>query len=135
MDFLVRVESLRRRQTSLSKSQRGIAFCGFLVLVVFAFYILPTLFEALATRYVGLWVASSLIGDLAGCVGLFFLGCKREALSVYLLAKVAELGLVMANLLPGLELIWVSDLLPTIVCADLLALKIFSANRPPEFSS
>jgi len=69
---------------------------------------------------------------LAGCAGLYFLGFKQEALSVYLLSRVAEVSLVIAHLLSLRALLWVTDLLPAIVCADLLISKILSASEEPN---
>lgn len=128
MDFLRRLESLRTYQRHQSKFQRAIAICGVCALALLTLYILPTVLEAVTVPYLGIWLSCSVFGDVAGCICLYFLGSKREAMSLYLWSKVGELLLFEAHLLSPESLLWVTDLLPVIVCSDLLISKVFLAR-------
>jgi hypothetical protein len=125
MDFLESLERLKLRQREISDIQRWLGVFGLCVLAILILYVLPTFFEAITQPYLGIWLSCSVFGDLTGCICLWFLGWKRQALSVYLWSKVGEVLLFEVHLLSADSLLWVTDLLPVIICADLLVSKIF----------
>jgi hypothetical protein len=125
MDFLKSLDRFKLRQREISDIQRWLGVFGLCVLAILILYVLPTFFEALTQPYLGIWLSCSVFGDLTGCICLWFLGWKRQALSVYLCSKVGELFLFDLHLLSADSLLWVTDILPVIICVDLLVSKVF----------
>lgn len=127
---MLRISNEKQKRFS-SKLHRASAVGALCIAVILATYALPTLLEGLTIPYLGIWVSCSLIGDVAGSIGLYLLGLKREAIFVYLLSKVTEVSLLAAHILSAKALFWVTDLFPAIVCMDILVSKIFYASEKP----
>jgi hypothetical protein len=96
-------------------------------LIVLFFYFLPTVLEMKLTPLVGS-PAVIFIGDLTGCAGiaLFY---RKTGISLYAALACVKFALLRARLLPAPELLWVSDVLPTL---GLVALAILVARAKSD---
>jgi len=92
------------------------------VSVPFFVYILPTIAEFFASRYVNLWFAAILPGDLVGCICLATIFRMRVSGPLLYLALTACEGcMYVFHLVSPSALIWIADLVPTLVIVGLVA--------------
>ncbi|MGA2538164.1 MAG: hypothetical protein ABSF53_19290 [Terracidiphilus sp.] len=90
----------------------------FLLIAVTVFYVLPTLLEFAILRHANLWLASILVGDLSGCIGIFVILEKRKlAVLLYLALTALEFWLYSTHIVSAVTLVYLMDLVPTVVMA------------------
>lgn len=95
------------------------------VVLALALYALPTLFEYFAAQHVNPWLAVILPGDAVGCAALIVLfRARRTGLLLYLALTAIEGTLYLTHILSPVTLIWIVDLVPT-----LIALVCVSSRR------
>ena len=104
------------------------AMSVFFLLSFLLLYGVPTFFELLLLHHVGPLLCM-LIGDLASYLVLYFLGRKWIAVTAYLGARVTEILLVQAGLVPLTAMLWVTDAIPSLLCAAILCEKVFFLPR------
>ena len=91
-----------------------------LAVFVSAAYTAPVFFElALLRFHVTPWLCI-VFADLPGCLLLGSLGFPRTAVGVYLGATVLETKLLSSQVLPVSTVVWVSNILPTLIIAALI---------------
>jgi len=84
--------------------------------VIFVFYVLPTGLELVATTYLGPWVGIIFLGDFCGCVCLATIfKLRRTSIILYAFLTIAEGALFASHLLSACALLWITDLVPTLV--------------------
>jgi hypothetical protein len=102
------------------------------IAVIFVFYALPTGLEFIATPYLGPWVGTIFLGDLCGCICLATVfNLRRTSVILYVVLTTCEGVLYAGRLLPGSALLWITDLVPTIV----VAAKVVRLHGPGMHSS
>jgi hypothetical protein len=90
--------------------------------VAVALYLLPTVAEFAAEKYVSPWVATILFGDLAGCVCLAAVfNMRRTGLLLYVFLTGCEGALYASHALSPNALTWLVDVVPTLVVAGKIA--------------
>lgn len=90
-----------------------------LLLAIVVFYILPNFLEFAILRHASPWAAKILIGDLAGCIGIFVaLKKKKLAVILYLALTAVECWLFSAQIISAHSLFYLTDLVPTAVMAS-----------------
>jgi hypothetical protein len=99
--------------------------------VMLLLYVAPTGVESILILYVSPTLAVGAVGDAAAYLALFFLGFRRTGAAVYLFSKILETLAVKTQMISSSDLLWLSDLFPTIACCILLCwLTFFSAKGP-----
>jgi hypothetical protein len=87
-----------------------------LLLVVICFYCIPTIFEVVLLRLPGMGLANILIGDLTGCLGIFFFLRQRTlAVLLYVALSASELYLYSSRIVPTPMLVGFMDAVPTLI--------------------
>jgi hypothetical protein len=104
---------------------------AFSAVAFFIVYAAPTSLEVLLIGRVKPVIACGLVGDITGYLVLFFLGYRRIAPAVYFLSKAIEMALLQGQVISVDTLLWVTDLLPAVVCTNLLGGLIFFAHDDP----
>jgi len=95
-----------------------------------ALYALPTLFEFAAMRRWNPWLAVMLPGDLAGCLCLILVFRRvRTGITLYLLLTFLEGTLYALHILPLSSIVWIVDLIPTLLVIQMLW-RSPADNRP-----
>jgi hypothetical protein len=85
-------------------------------------YALPTGAEWIASHHLNPWFATILPGDLTGCVCLAIVfGMRRTGLILYLLLTACEALLYIGHFVPAGALLWIVDLVPTLIVAGTIA--------------
>lgn len=103
-----------------------------LLLIVSLLYLVPTVIEILAARHLNPWLAVIFPGDIAGCAWLFgALKMQRTALILYLLLTACESCLYLSNMVSDNALIWIVDLVPTLVVAGIMVFRLQFENTKP----
>lgn len=103
-----------------------------LVFVALFFYVLPTTIEFWATRYWGAWLGSVFLGDILGCIGMaIILHMRRTAVVFYLLLTSVEAYLYTTHLIPANVLIWLVDLIPTLIILSVIVCQHSVSLRRP----
>jgi hypothetical protein len=103
-----------------------------LLIIVSLLYVLPTVVELLAARHLNPWLAIILPGDIAGCAWLFgIFKMQRTALILYLLLTACEAGLYVSNVVSAGALIWIADLVPTLIVAGIIVFRLQFENTKP----
>ena len=105
--------------TFLGNFDQAVLPLTFVLFAVFmVFYAIPTVIEFAALRYLSFWLVGILIGDFAGCAGIFLLLKKRiTAVVLYLGLTAVECYLYSSHLLSANTLLWTMDIVPTIFIA------------------
>lgn len=89
--------------------------------VVTLLYAVPTIIELLAARRLNPWLGVILPGDLVGCACLITVFKRRRAgLVLYLLLTACEASLYTFHLMTANVLLWIVDVVPTLVVATIL---------------
>ncbi len=102
-------------------------FALLFVAVILAFYALPTGLEVIATTYLGPWAGTIFLGDFCGCVCLATIfKLRRTSVILYAVLTIGEAALYASRLLPASALLWITDVVPTIV----VMAKIMSLQSP-----
>lgn len=97
------------------------------VAVILAFYALPTGLEFITTTYLGPWAGTIFLGDFCGCVCLATIfKLRRTSLILYAVLTIGEGALFASRFLPASALLWITDVVPTIV----VMAKIMSLQSP-----
>jgi hypothetical protein len=92
------------------------------VSIIFFAYALPTAVEFVATQHFNGWVACILPGDVVGCFCLAAIfKLRRTAVLLYLTLSVLEGLLFQLHLVSAHALVWIVDLVPTMVLLRLAA--------------
>lgn len=87
-----------------------------LMLAAMLLYAVPTALEFAALRHSGSWVSTVLLGDLAGCACLAIVFRRVKAgVLLYCLLTVFEAGAYALHILPLNALLWITDLVPTVL--------------------
>jgi hypothetical protein len=103
-----------------------------LLLIVSLLYVLPSVIELLATRHLNPWLAVILPGDIAGCAWLFgVFKMQRTGLILYLLLTACEGCLYVSNIVSVGALIWITDLVPTLIAAGIITFRLQFENTKP----
>jgi hypothetical protein len=103
------------------------------VTIVFFAYALPTAVEFIATQHFNPWIASILPGDIVGCLCLAAIfKLRRTAVLLYLTLTVLEALFFQLDLVSAHALIWIVDLVPTLVLLRLAA--HIRGDAPPHSS-
>jgi hypothetical protein len=103
-----------------------------LLLIVSLLYVLPTVIEVLAARHLNPWLAIILPGDIAGCAWLFgVFKMQRTGLILYLLLTACEACLYVSNIVSVDSLIWIADLVPTVIVAGIIVFRLQFENTKP----
>lgn len=85
-------------------------------------YGLPTLLEYVAARHLSPWVAVILPGDALGCAALVILfNMRRTSLVLYLALTAIESALYVTRVFSPVALVWIVDLVPTLIALSLLS--------------
>jgi uncharacterized membrane protein YgdD (TMEM256/DUF423 family) len=93
-----------------------------LLIVGVVLYALPTMVELAAAEHVSPWVATVLFGDFTGCACLAAVfKMRRTGLLFYLLLTGCEGALYASHTLSANALVWLVDLVPTLVVAGKIA--------------
>jgi hypothetical protein len=98
---------------------------------LFVLYAAPTVLELLVLPYSGALV-NVLIGDLTSYVVLFLLGHRRIATTIYLSSRIAEVLLLQYGLVGPDVMLWVTDAVPSLICAGILCTKVFFLPEEPR---
>lgn len=89
--------------------------------VVLLLYALPTVLELAATKHFNPWFAVILPGDAVGCAFLITVFKRpRTGIILYLLLTICEAALYEFHLVPVGDLIWIVDVVPTLVVSYLV---------------
>ncbi len=139
LDTPSRQSGLIRPGLSAARSLRFVAtarethFALLSLTVIFMFYALPTWMEFVATSYFGPWVGTIFVGDLCGCLCLASVfNLRRTSIILYLALTTCEGVLFASRLLPASALLWITDLVPTmVVMAKIVSLR---SPRPPQYA-
>lgn len=92
-----------------------------LLSVALVFYFLPSTLESLVIRYWGVWWTCIVLGDLLGCFGMAAIwGLRRISIALYLLLTSFEGYLYTTHLASAGALIWITDLVPTVVILSMI---------------
>lgn len=114
---LPRVDSLFGAAVKLKAPNTPILF----LVVLFFLYVLPTVLELLATKRFNPWLAVILPGDLIGCACLITVfRMPRTGVALYLLLTICEAALYGSKVVAARDLIWIVDLVPTVIVACLI---------------
>lgn len=102
-----------------------------LVSVVSLLYVLPTVVELVAAHSLSPWLAIILPGDVVGCAWLIFgFKMQKTGLILYVLLTVCESCLYAFHVVSANALVWIVDLVPTLVVAGMtLRLRMASKFR------
>jgi hypothetical protein len=99
---------------SSSAIRRSLTTTAAIIASIAVFYALPTYLELSAASHVGLILAVFLIGNVLGCLAIALVDW-RIAASVYSSLSLFEFGLMrFAHVRPE-ELVWLADLVPTVI--------------------
>jgi len=110
---------------------RGLHLLGTLLAAGLFLYALPTELEWVASHHVNSWFAIILPGDLTGCVCLAVaFRMRRTGVLLYVLLTACEAFLYSARVVSADALLWVVDLVPTLVVACAIALRAIAT--PPK---
>lgn len=97
---------------------------------VVCFYIFPSVIESELLKHLSTWVACILFGDMAGCSFLSLVcGLKKTGVLLYLFLTGCEGTLYGLRLLPRSLLLWVVDLVPTLIVAVLILASSYRTAR------
>ena len=103
-----------------------------LLLIVSLLYVLPTVIKLLAARHLNPWLAIILPGDLAGCAWLFgVFKMQKTGLILYLLLTACEGCLYVSNTVSADALIWIADVVPTLIVAGIIVFRLQLENTKP----
>ena len=95
-------------------------------------YLLPMVIKLLAARHLNPWLAVILPGDIAGCAWLFgVFKMQRTGLILYLLLTACESCLYVSNIVSADALIWIADLVPTLIVAGIIVFRLQLENTKP----
>jgi hypothetical protein len=111
--------------------RRAGAIFAFASLTFLILYAAPTYAEAFFSRYFRAPTVCCIIGDTAAYLVLFALGFRRLGAAVYLLSKAIEIFLLKGQMISAGSLLWLTDLLPTIVCTSVLSWMVFFSREAP----
>jgi hypothetical protein len=99
--------------------------------VVLLLYVAPTGLEALLILCVPPTLAVGAVGDATAYLALFFLGFRRTGAVVYLASKTVEILALKTRMISPDDLLWLSDLFPTITCCILICWLTFFSEKGP----
>lgn len=103
-----------------------------LLSIISLLYVLPMVIKLLATRHLNPWLAIILPGDIAGCAWLFgVFKMQKTALILYLLLTACETCLYVSNIVSVDSLIWIADLIPTLIVAGIIVFRLQFENTKP----
>lgn len=90
--------------------------------------------KLLAARHLNPWLAIILPGDIAGCAWLFgVFKMQKTGLILYLLLTACEGCLYVSNIVSADALIWIADLVPTLIVAGIMVFRLqFEKLRTTE---
>jgi hypothetical protein len=92
------------------------------IITVLLFYALPTLLEMHISHNPREWLACILVGDLGGCMGIYFiLKRHRTAVMLYSVLTVVESSAYCLQIVSMQSLAWVMDVIPTLVLISQIA--------------
>ncbi len=98
--------------------------------VILVVYALPTGLEFIATSYLGPWVGTIFLGDLCGCLCLASIfKLRKTSVILYAVLTICEGVFYAGRLLPASAILWITDLVPTIVVMT----KIMSLQSPGKW--
>jgi hypothetical protein len=110
---LSRLATQSLRSVARAKETHLVLLC---LTVIIVFYVLPTGLELVATTYLGPWVGTIFLGDFCGCVCLATIfKLRRTSIILYAVLTVGEGALFASHLLSASALLWITDLVPTLV--------------------
>jgi hypothetical protein len=116
--LLHRIEHLRR----FPENAKTVNLPSMFLLVGLLLYAVPTAIEFLAIWHLSPWLVAVLFGDVTGCVCLTAaLKMPRTGVLLYLTLTITEGLLYRSHYLSPTVLIWIVDLIPTIVAASRIA--------------
>ena len=92
------------------------------VLAVAVLYAVPGIVEFAIVRHLGPWVSCVVLGNLFGCAILFHWGLRRTAIGIYVAAGSLEACLLETHAVSPTSLIWLTNLIPAMIVAVLIAL-------------
>jgi hypothetical protein len=118
-------------QTIYYQVDRALATLALSSLVMLLLYAAPTGVEAILTLYVPPMLAVGAVGDAAAYLALIFLGFRRTGAVVYSLSRLLELLAVKTTMISPADLLWLSDLFPTIACCILICWLTFFSSKGP----
>jgi hypothetical protein len=100
--------------------------------IIVSFYLLPTVVEWLLLQKANPWIALVVFGDLIGCAFLSLgLNLKRTAVLIYLFATTVEATLYAFHIVSIGWLIWITNLLPTMMILFCIAMRMKLQIRRP----
>jgi hypothetical protein len=95
--------------------------------VIVVVYVLPTGFELIATPHLGPWAGTIFLGDVCGCLCLASVfKLPRTGVILYAVLTICEAVLYAGRLLPASAILWITDLVPTLV----VMAKVMSLQSP-----
>ncbi len=96
-----------------------------------ALYALPTALEYFAAQHMNPWLAVILPGDAVGCAALIVLFNKRRTgLILYLLLTGLKSVLYLSRAVTPIALVWIVDLIPTLVAMSIVPLRRLVPRAP-----
>jgi hypothetical protein len=99
----------------LSSSARTRQLAALIALAVGCLYAVPTFVELTLTKqHAAPWIVCVFLGDLVGCLFLFWLRFRRIACSIYLAAAAVKILLLSGPGVSAAALIWLTDLTPAL---------------------
>jgi hypothetical protein len=95
---------------------------------VLCFYIFPSVIEVELVKHLSVWIGCILVGDLAGCSFLSLVcGLKKTGVLLYLFLTASEGSLYELRIVPRSGLVWMVDLVPTLLVVALIVAASFRA--------
>jgi hypothetical protein len=125
----------RQKNSYSFEVHRAGATLGFFTCVFVLLYVVPTCLEVLLIRYFEPASTVGILGDITAYFALYYLGFRRTAVVVYLCSKVTEITVLKMQLIAPFNLVWLSDLLPTMACGILFSWMIFFSSKEPSLLS
>ena len=121
--------------TNLARAAQAVARWNPLILaviLVLVLYALPTLLEYVAAQHWNPWLAVILPGDALGCAALIvFFKMRRTGPVLYLALTGIEGAFYLTHILSPPALLWIVDLIPTLIALSLVSSRRL-ITRPPR---